>query len=99
MKNEKVLQTIIEESDYAARLDVPPDQALAHLKEAVRVRFKNRTDTIEVGLVGKRKEDAELLHISEVLFKAAEVQVLEIAPSFEAYMKAVAEARERAASE
>lgn len=99
LQNEDVLQEIVEESGYGSLLDVPDGEAVDHLKEAVRVRFRSRNDSIEVGLVGKRKDDEKLKDIALILYQKAEAKTVEIAPSFQAYLDAVAEARERAQSQ
>lgn len=99
LKDEEVLKSIVEESDYAASLDVPAGEAVGHLKEAVKVRFRNRNDAIEVGLVGKRKNDEALIKISKVLFEEAQVKVIEeISPDFQMYLDMVEEQRAKQAA-
>jgi hypothetical protein len=93
LKREAVLQAIVDASDYSERLEVPAGEAVAHLRKAVVVRFKNSNKTIEVGLIGKRKEDASLIKIAEVLYEEAQKEVLEIEPSFQAHLDALSEKR------
>lgn len=93
LKREAVLQAIVDASDYSERLGVPAGDAVAHLREAVVVRFKNSNKTIEVGLIGKRREDASLITIAEFLYEEAQKEVLEIEPSFQAYLDALSEKR------
>ena len=88
LDDEKVLQLIVDESDYASKLEVSADGAVDHLRKAVRVRVKNSSKTIEIGLVGKRKEDEDLKGIAKVLYEKAEKKVLEASPSFQDYLDA-----------
>lgn len=93
LKREAVLQAIVDASDYSERLGVPSGEAVAHLREAAVVRFKNSNKTIEIGLIGKRKQDEALKKVAEILYVEAEKEVLEIAPSFQAYLDALSEKR------
>ena len=93
LQNEEVLGAIVEESGYAEKLKIPAEEAVAHLKEAARVRLKNAKGTIEVGLVGKRKNDEALKGIALVLYEEAEKEVLEIAPSYQEYLDEVSKKR------
>lgn len=86
LAKDEVLQAIIDESNYASSLGISEGAALGHLRKAVVVRFKNTKKTIEVGLVGKRKQDEALKEISKVLYQAAEKDVLDTTPSFQAYL-------------
>ena len=93
LKREAVLQAIVDASEYPERLGVPAGEAVAHLREAAVVRFKNSNKTIEIGLIGKRKQDADLMKIAEILYAEAEKEVLEITPSFQEYLDALSKKR------
>lgn len=89
LNKDEVLQEIIAESDYASLLEISDGEALAHLRKATVVRHKNSNNTIEVGLIGKRKQDEALKTISMVLYERAEKEVIYTTPSFQDYLDAV----------
>ena len=85
LERDEVLQVILEESDYAAKLGVPEGEALAHLKEAIKVSFSKNHGTIVVGLIGKHKQNTQLNEISQRIFSNAAPLVAEIRPGFGVY--------------
>jgi len=86
LSDEEVLKEIAEETEYAAKLGVPSDEAVSHLKEAIKVRFVKRKDSIEIGLVGKRKQNEDLTKIAEFIYMRAVKDVVEDEPSFRQYL-------------
>lgn len=86
---EEVLKAIVEKSDYASALGVPPGEAVAHLKDAIKVRFVKRKDSIEIGLLGKRKQDEALIKISPILYQEARDDVRANVPSFQQFLEIV----------
>lgn len=86
LNNDEVLQEIIAKSDYASSLGISEGEALENLRKAAVVRLKNSNDTIEIGLIGKRKQDDALKTISRVLYERAEKEVIHTTPSFQDYL-------------
>lgn len=99
LEDEDLLKVIVDESDYAAKLDLPADEAVAHLKDAIRVRFVKRKDSIEIGLVGKRKQDDALVEISNVIYRKSQEAVVEEDLTFEEYLRFLRQQAEQGASE
>jgi hypothetical protein len=89
LKEEEVLQAIIEKSDYVAKLGVPEGEAVAHLREAANVNFSKTRNTIQIGLMGKRKNNAALDGISNDVFNAAAPQVAQLKPEFGAHYQRI----------
>ena len=96
LSDEVVLKEIVEETEYAAKMGVPSDEAVSHLKDAVKVRYRKRKDAIEVGLVGKRKQDDDLAKIADFIYKRAAKEVVLKEPSFQQYLDLAGKAREEA---
>lgn len=90
LSNEAILQEIADEADYAGKLGVPSEEAVSHLKEAIKVRFVTRNNWIEIGLVGKRKQNEDLTKIAELLHIKAFENVVKREPSFQHYLDAAA---------
>ncbi|MGB0144948.1 MAG: hypothetical protein ACPGAP_09270 [Akkermansiaceae bacterium] len=91
LNNDEVLEEIIAKSDYASSLEISGGEALENLRKAAVVRLKNSNDTIEIGLIGKRKQDDALKTISRILYERAEKEVIHTTPSFQDYLDAVSE--------
>lgn len=86
LSEESLLQGIVDETEYATRMGVSPDEAISHLKEAIKVRFVKRKNAIEIGLVGKRKQNEDLLVIAAAIYIEAIPGVVEKEPSFQEYL-------------
>ena len=89
LSNEAILQEIADETQYAEKLGVPSEEAVSHLKEAIKVRFVKRNNWIEIGLVGKRKQNEDLMKIAELLHETAVENIVKIEPSFQQYLDAI----------
>lgn len=85
LEKEEVLQAILKESDYAAKLEIPEGEAYAHLKKAVEVSYSTSRGTIVVGLRGKVKQNAQLDEISQSIFEIVAPVVAQIKPEFGAH--------------
>jgi len=90
VSREDVLTWVVEETDYAAKMEVSEGEAHDDLKGRVAVRYKKQKDVIEVGLTGKRKEDEKLGEISNVLYRAAASVVAREDSTFEAFLNSKA---------
>ncbi|MGB2454409.1 MAG: hypothetical protein ACPIG7_07440 [Akkermansiaceae bacterium] len=88
LSEEAVLQEIVDETDYSEKLDVQAEEAVTHLKDAIKVRFVKRKDSIEIGLVGKRKQNEDLTKIAEYLYRRSTEDVAKKEPSFLQYLAA-----------
>ena len=86
LSNEAILQEIADETQYAQKLGVPSEEAVSHLKEAIKVRFVKHNNWIEIGLVGKKRQNEDLLKIAELLHETAVENVVKKAPSFQQYL-------------
>jgi antitoxin component YwqK of YwqJK toxin-antitoxin module len=86
LSNEAILQEIADETQYAEKLGVPSEEAVSHLKEAIKVRFVKRNNWIEIGLVGKRKQNEDLMKIAELLHERGAENVVKKTPSFQQYL-------------
>ena len=96
LQDESVLKSIVEDTDYATKLDVSPDEAVEHLKEAIKVRYVRRSDQIHIGLTGKRKQNDDLEDIALKIFEKSKDEVAFDDPSFRTYLERLEEAREKA---
>ena len=92
LSDEAILQEIVDETQYAEKLGVPPEEAVSHLKEAIKVRFVKGKNSIEIGLVGKRKQDDDLIKIGKILYERGVENVVKKAPSFRKYLDKMREA-------
>lgn len=88
LEREEVLQSIVDTTEYAAKLEVAEGEAANHLKEAIKVRYKRRNNTIEIGLVGKRKQDEALAKIGTEIYRASEKEVAMLEPTFLQFLQA-----------
>ena len=93
LSEEAVLQEIVDETDYAEKLGVPSEEAVSHLKEAIKVRFVKRNNWIEIGLVGKRKQNEDLMKIAELLHERGAENVVKKSPSFQQYLDLISKQR------
>ena len=66
--------------------EVLSEEAVTHLKDAIKVRFVKRKDSIEIGLVGKRKQNEDLTKIAEYLYRRSTEDVAKKEPSFLQYL-------------
>ena len=98
LSDEVILQEIADETEYAEKLGVPPEEAVSHLKEAIKVRFVKRNNWIEIGLVGKRKQNEDLMKIAELLHERGVENVVKKAPSFQQYLDEISKQRAAAQS-
>lgn len=92
LSDEAILQEIVDETQYAEKLGVPSEEAVSHLKEAIKVRFVKGKNSIEIGLVGKRKQDDDLIKIGKILYERGVENVVRKAPSFRKYLDKMREA-------
>ena len=86
LSDEVILQEIADETEYAEKLGVPPEEAVSHLKKAIKVGFVKRKNWIQIGLWGKKRQDEDLLKIAELLHETAVENVVKKAPSFQQYL-------------
>ncbi|MDA7496699.1 hypothetical protein N8491_02745 [Akkermansiaceae bacterium] len=93
LSNEAILQEIADETQYAEKLGVSSEEAVSHLKEAIKVRFVKRNNWIEIGLVGKRKQNEDLMKIAELLHERGAENVVKKSPSFQQYLDLVSKQR------
>jgi hypothetical protein len=98
LSDEAILQEIADETQYAEKLGVPAEEAVSHLKEAIKVRFVKRNNWIEIGLVGKRKQNEDLMKIAELLHERGVENVVKKAPSFQQYLDEISKQRAAAQS-
>ena len=87
VSRDDVLNWVVKEVDYAAKMEVPAGEAFDDLKGRVAVRYKKHKDVIEVGLTGKRKEDEKLGEISNVLYRVAATLLAKEDSSFAEFLK------------
>ncbi|MDB4675984.1 toxin-antitoxin system YwqK family antitoxin, partial [Akkermansiaceae bacterium] len=95
LSNEAILQEIADETQYAEKLGVPSEEAVSHLKEAIKVRFVKRNNWIEIGLVGKRKQNEDLMKIAELLHERGAENVVKKTPSFQQYLDELNKQKEK----
>ena len=93
LSDEAILQEIADETEYAEKIGVPSEEAVSHLKEAIKVRFVKRNNWIEIGLVGKRKQNEDLMKIAELLHERGAENVVKKSPSFQQYLDLVSKQR------
>lgn len=82
LKREEVLQKIIEQSGYLEKFSVSEGEAIPRLRSAVNVNFSEGRKNIQLGLRGKRKNNASLDEVSRVIFNVAAPYVAEEKPAF-----------------
>ena len=63
------------------------------------MRFVKRKDAIEIGLVGKRKQNEALAEISKVIYGKSQKVVAKSEPTFGEYRKIMTQKAEENASE
>jgi hypothetical protein len=93
LKRDDVAQIIVEKSGYVEKLGIPEGEAVNHLKEAAVVKFSKQRKAIQIGLNGKRKQNAELDEISRTIFNVAAVAAAELEPDFADYYRKLSENR------
>ena len=98
LSDEAILQEIVDETQYAEKLGVPSEEAVSHLKEAIKVEFVKGKNSIEIGLYGKRKQKEDLDKIAEILQETAVENIVKIEPSFQQYLDAIKKQRAAAQS-
>ncbi|MFT6863609.1 MAG: hypothetical protein ACJAVK_002170 [Akkermansiaceae bacterium] len=96
LKDKDLLRAIVDETDYAAKLEVPAGEAVAHLEGAIKVRFVKRKGQIEIGLVGKRKQNEALAEIASVIYGKAQEVAAKSEPTFGEYLEMLKQAKEDA---
>lgn len=89
LSDEAILQEIADETEYAEKLGVPPEEAVSHLKKAIKVEFVKRKNWIEIGLWGKKRQNEDLEKIAELLHETAVENIVKIEPSFQQYLDAI----------
>ena len=89
LSDEAILQEIADETEYAEKLGVPPEEAVSHLKKAIKVEFVKRKNWIQIGLWGKKRQNEDLLKIAELLHETAVENIVKIEPSFQQYLDAI----------
>lgn len=68
-EEETVLKVIVEQSNYQKTMGVDGEEAaIADLKSRIKIKFRPRKNTIEIGLNGKRKEVEELKLIAPTIY-------------------------------
>ena len=65
---------------------MPPEEAVSHLKKAIKVEFVKRKNWIQIGLWGKKRQNGDLEKIAELLHETAVENVVKKAPSFQQYL-------------
>ena len=91
LKNDEVLQKIVTESEYSAKLEVPEAEAVAHLGAAVRISHNRARRALVVGLVGKQKDQQFLDEISKMIFNVSAPHVATQQPSFARHYQKMSE--------
>ena len=87
LQNDEVLKLVVEKGDYAEAMGFSEEQAIAKLKEVVRVQHDERRNAILIGLSGKMK-DSELLDKTAGLLLRTSVNVYATRDSaFREYME------------
>jgi len=66
-QNDDVLKQVIKRTKITSTWEIDDEAALKELKERLIVRL-HKSNGLEIGFAGKRKEDDELNKLSEVLF-------------------------------
>ena len=89
LSDEAILQEIADETEYAEKLGVPPEEAVSHLNKAIKVEFVKRKNWIQIGLWGKKRQNEDLLKIAELLHETAVENIVKIEPSFQQYLDAI----------
>ena len=89
LSDEAILQDIADETEYAEKLGVPSEEAVSHLKNAIKVEFVKRNNWIQIGLRGKRRQNEDLEKIAELLHETAIKNYLNIEPSYQPYFDAL----------
>ena len=89
LSDEAILQDIANETKYAEKLGVPPEEAVSHLNKAIKVEFVKRKNWIQIGLWGKKRQNEDLLKIAELLHETAVENIVKIEPSFQQYLDAI----------
>jgi hypothetical protein len=89
LSDEAILQEIVDETEYAEKLGVPPEEAVSHLKKAIKVEFVKRKNWIQIGLWGKKRQNEDLEKIAELLHETAVENIVKIEPSFQQYLDAI----------
>ncbi|YCM44337.1 hypothetical protein V2O64_23820 [Verrucomicrobiaceae bacterium 227] len=90
VSHDDVLKWVVENADYAAKMEIPAEAAYDDLKGRVAVRYKRQKDVIEVGLTGKRKEDEKLGEVANKLYLVVANLVAKEDDSFAAFLKSKA---------
>ncbi len=86
LSDEAILQEIADETEYAEKLGVPSEEAVSHLKEAIKVRFVKRNNRIEIGLMGKKKQNEDLVKMAKLLYETAVRNVVKTEPTLQRYL-------------
>jgi hypothetical protein len=89
LSDEAILQDIANETKYAEKLGVPPEEAVSHLNKAIKVEFVKRKNWIQIGLWGKKRQNEDLEKIAELLHETAVENIVKIEPSFQQYLDAI----------
>ena len=92
LQRDEILKKIVDNSDYVAKLSVPESEALAHLRSAIDVNYSKSRDTIQLGLRGKRKNNAALDEISRVVFNESAGYVAAEKPAFKKHYHEISQA-------
>lgn len=87
LADEEVLKVIVEKSDYATKLEVPADEAVASLKEAIEIKLNSQT--LQVGFRGKRKYDEDMKSVAMVLYEVVYQVVASKDTSFREHVMAL----------
>lgn len=90
-EDDELMKKVVAESNYASRMGIAEGEAVAHLRKAARADLKRTTQTINVGIMGIRKQNDDLAEISSVLYRELEAAVAEREPSFYQYLEMRAE--------
>lgn len=99
LSQEDVLQAIVDETDYASKVEVSPDEAVSHLKKAIKVRIKSSNDTIEIGLMGKRKYDKAIQEVAPVVYEKGVAAMVSSVANFRDYEENLRKVRAEAEAE
>ena len=92
LKHDEVLQKIVNDSDYAAKLEIPDGEAVESFRSAVKVSHSTSHRAITVGLSGKLKDSAILDTISRSVFDVVAPIVAAKEPSFGAHLQSLQKA-------
>jgi len=91
LKKDEVLQKIVTDSEYSAKLEVPEAEAVAHLRSAVRVSHNRPRKALVIGLMGKKKDQQILDEISRMIFNVSAPHAAIQQPSFGRYYQKMSE--------